>query len=144
MNSATKRTFKAPPLVSTAMLPEDVYSLAEMSTLKDWLSATLGARGNDDFEKASKPFSKDRRASIAKMLSDIRAQGYFPDRIDENGGIVWGFATKGPVQVDNERNCDFYERRGKQIIADGGFLLGVMVKPGFLALDESSGKRGLV
>jgi hypothetical protein len=122
------RTYKMPPLVATNMVPEDVYNREEMQTLKDWLAAVLWARGPEDFEKGARPFTKERRASIARMLAEIRTQGYYPDRLDEHGNIVWGVALKSEVQIEMERNADKYYRRGEEARREGLEILRTMEK----------------
>lgn len=93
-----------------------------METLRQWIKATLFCRGVDDFNKAAHPWDKERRASVAKILAEIRTQGFYPDKINENGEIVWGVALENAIQVKMKRHADWYFSRGQEV-RENGFLI---------------------
>jgi hypothetical protein len=74
-----------------------------MMLVRDWLKATLRCRGVEDFEKAVKSWSDEKRSEVATILSELRGKGFFPDRINEHGEIVWGVMLKSKVQMMMER-----------------------------------------
>lgn len=119
-----RQLLSLPPLIpGDGYLPEDNYSTEEMAMVKEWLKATLWCRGVEDFEKGTKGWSLERRAEVAKILTEIRATGLFPDRIDGNGSIVWGRVLKSHLQVEMERNAGRYEAVGREIAKNGQFRM---------------------
>ncbi len=118
-----KQFLSLPPMFPTNLMPEDVYSQEEMAIVKDWLKATLWCRGVDDFEKAIKNWSLERRSEVAKILEETRAMGLFPDRVDGAGRIVWGRVLKGHLQVEMDRNGARYDEIGREIVRTRQFRL---------------------
>ena len=116
-----EKTYLLPPVVDLSVRPEDLYDRTEMDILRDWLKGTLLCRGVDDFNKFAKTWDDAKRAHITGMLAELRARGYYPDRIDANGSIVWGFMLKSHVQVEIDRNVDRYYRRGIEIKERHGY-----------------------
>ena len=116
--------FTLPPLIpGNGYMPEDNYSTEEMAMVREWLKATLWNRGIEDFEKGTKGWSLERKAEVAKMLTEIRATGLYPDRIDGNGAIVWGVVLKSRLQLEMEKNGRRYDAIGQEIARNGQFRM---------------------
>lgn len=119
-----KQLMPLPPLIpGNGYMPEDLYSPEEMGMVKEWLKATLWNRGIEDFEKGTKGWSLERKAEVAKMLTEIRATGLYPDRIDGNGTIVWGRVLKSHLQLEMEKNGRRYDAIGQEIARNRQFRL---------------------
>ena len=118
-----KQILSPPPMFPTNLMPEDVYSQEEMAMVKDWLKATLWCRGVDDFEKATKNWSLERRSEVAKILEETRAMGLVPDRVDGAGRVVWGRVLKGHLQVEMDRHGARYDEIGREIVRNRKFHL---------------------
>jgi len=116
-------TMTLPPMFPSGYMPEDFYSFEEMSLIRDWLKATIKCRGVEEFEKATKGWTLNSRAEVARILSGLREKGFYPERIDENGSIVWGIVLKGKVQIELERKAEKYHKRGQEIRNFGGQIL---------------------
>lgn len=109
-----------PPMFSVDLQPCDLCSFEEMEMLKRFLSATIRTKGPEEFEKAVKSWTMEMRAEVARILSDLRGRGFYPDRIDGDGRVVWGVVQKGGVQMLMERKAAQYERKGEEIKRSGG------------------------
>lgn len=118
-------TTALPPLHPIGYLPEDIYSIDEMSMVRDWLKATMRCRGVEEFEKAAKSWKDESRAEVARILAELREKGFYPSRIGEDGRIAWGIALKGGVQMLGEREAARYEARGRTIMAENGTRFAV-------------------
>lgn len=117
---------KRPPMIQSPLTPESVYGYDDMRLLQDFLKAVLPCRGRDEWERVVSKFQPGQRARCAELMAQSRMAGYYPETLDGNGSIVWGIALKGDVQIEIERNGDFYEQRGKEVKERGGDFLGVM------------------
>lgn len=120
-------TVPLPPMYPADVLPQDLYSIEELAIVRDWLKATLRCRGVEEFEKAAKSWRDEARAEVGRILAELRARGFFPDRVDENGQIVWGIMLKGAVQVRYERNAERWLNRGQEIRERGCEYMGAMI-----------------
>lgn len=120
-------TMPLPPMFPADVLPQDLYSREELDIVRDWLKATQRCRGVEEFEKAAKSWRDEARAEVARILAELRARGFFPDRVDENGQIVWGVMLKGAVQVRYERNAEHWLNRGQEIRERGFEYMGAIV-----------------
>ena len=114
-----EQTFRLPPAMSIDYRPEDLYSIEEMGILRDWLKATLRCRGIDEFEKATKGWALDARAEVARILTDLRGKGFYPDSIDGHGRIVWGVRLKSEIEMEMTRNEARYIERGLEVKRNG-------------------------
>ena len=103
----------------TQLMPEDRYTISEMDLLRDWIKATKG-RSIEEFERAAKPWSGESRAEIARILRELREIGFWPDRIGEDGRIIWGVLLKSEIQMEMERNADKYLAAGTEILHSFG------------------------
>ena len=116
-------TMTLPPEHPISLLPCDLYSVEEMRVVGDFLKATLRCRGPEEYEKATKGWSSEARAEVAKTLGELRERGFYPNRIDENGAIVWGVLLKSPVRLQFERHGELFQRLGEEILRERGVSL---------------------
>lgn len=116
-------TMALPPMFPHGYMPWDYCSFEEMNLVRDWVKATIKCRGVEEFEKATKGWALNSRAEVARILSGLRENGFYPDRIDENGNVAWGVVLKGKVQVELEWKAEKYHKRGQEIRDSGGQIL---------------------
>lgn len=121
-----RATMNLPPMFPTDLLPCDLCSFEEMEMLKRFLSSTLRTKGPEEFEKATKTWTPEMRAEVARILGDLRERGFYPDRIDGDGRVVWGVVQKGAVQMLMERKTAEYERKGAEVRRRNGSFLRSM------------------
>lgn len=121
-------TMPLPPEHPIVYWPCDMLTVTEMAVVRDWLKATLRCRGPEEFEKATKGWSLESRAEVCKALGNMRNHGFFPERIDENGVVVWGVQLKSPVQIELDRNEGWYMDRAKAMCETNGIQISDLIK----------------
>lgn len=121
-------TMPLPPEHPIALWPCDMLTVTEMTMVRDWLKATLRCRGPEEFEKATKGWSLEARAEVCKSLGNMREHGFFPERVDENGVVVWGVQLKSQVQIHLERYGDWYADRARVMCETNGINISELIK----------------
>lgn len=128
-HSQERATLSLPPEFPVDYWPCDLYAVEEMNVVRDFLRATLRCRGPEEFEKATKGWKPEARSEIARVLGDLRERGFYPERIDESGSIVWGVRLKSAVQIRLDRYAEYWLQRGEQLDSElGGSLARIMSK----------------
>lgn len=51
---------------------------------------------------------------IGELMEMARQNGFYPDRVNSDGVLIWGVAYKGELQREMERNADLYFEKGKK------------------------------
>ena len=90
------------------LYPGDIITVEQMHTLTRHYKTTLSAT-NDNFERViSKNFNPDERKLTAGLYQKLRESGFYPDGLNDNGGIRWKVATKSAVHAEMEKGLDKY------------------------------------
>lgn len=51
---------------------------------------------------------------IGDLMKMARQNGFYPDRVNSDGVLIWGVAYKGELQREMEKNADFYLKKGQE------------------------------
>lgn len=92
---------KTPP-DTNGYTPEQLYSEAELEMVARWIKAH--PHGSTDAEKDT-----HTRAMVTEILESLRKHGYYPDRVGEDGRVIWGVRLKSAVQMLFEK--ELYEHK---------------------------------
>jgi hypothetical protein len=100
------KTFKAKPLITNPTAPRDMFTTDELELIK----ACVERYGRITYGERTKSVSQKEQAAVADLLRLARFQGYWPERVDQNGNLTWGCVAQAgsdsPKVVITIMECD--------------------------------------
>jgi hypothetical protein len=100
--------YKKIPQHDHGLHPGDILCPEDLQLVTRHFKATA-EKSHDEIERAAKTFTPEERKRVSMALEAMRDCGFFPDGLDQYGGLRWAVQIKSDLQIMLEEQDDDFD-----------------------------------